>query len=107
MSSWFYPFANEFVARVFGLFDRWCLERRAPVLPVAVIRTERVRSCYHLLRRRTVTAIIGKTLALPWGEGDPDRAQIAAVTELMMERIARLFPPKRQDPYRATKTGIA
>ncbi len=68
------------------------LRSGAPVLPVAITGTERIRSLGILLRRPRITVTIGKPFVLERGR-KIDRAAVQAGTETIMRRIAALLPP--------------
>jgi 1-acyl-sn-glycerol-3-phosphate acyltransferase len=65
-----------------------------PVLPVALVGTERIRSLADLRRRPAFEVRIGEPLSLPSRGLDAEQA----VNAIMM-RIAALLPPERRGAY--------
>ena len=76
------------------------LSSGAPVLPVGITGTERIRGmfciAFHFQRLRVT---IGEPFTLPRAEGRVDRAQLQAVTGQVMNRIAELLPPAYRGVY--------
>ena len=69
-----------------------------PILPVGVIGTEKVRGVGWIFRRPRITINIGRTFQLPSGK-KLTRDGLAKNTDLIMERIAELLPPKYRGVY--------
>lgn len=76
------------------------LSSGAPVLPVAITGTERIRGmfriAFHFQRLRVV---IGEPFTAPRPEGRPDRTQLQQATDEVMGRIAALLPPSYRGAY--------
>ena len=76
------------------------LSSGAPVLPVAITGTERIRGMFRIafhFQRLRVT--IGEPFMLPRPEGRLDRAQLQAATGEVMRRIAELLPSSYRGVY--------
>ena len=82
------------------------LSSGAPVLPVAMTGTERIRGmfciAFHFQRLRVT---IGEPFTLLRGEGRLDRAQLQAATGEVMKRIAELLPPEYRGAYAGSADG--
>ena len=82
------------------------LRSGAPILPVAITGTERIRGvakiAFHFQRLRVV---IGEPFTLPVVEGRLERAVLHSLTDQVMERIAALLPPEYRGVYAGPKTG--
>ena len=76
------------------------LSSGAPVLPVAITGTERIRGmfriAFHFQRLRVA---IGEPFTLPREEGRLDRTQLQAATDEVMRRIAELLPEAYRGAY--------
>ncbi|MDE2838500.1 MAG: lysophospholipid acyltransferase family protein [Chloroflexota bacterium] len=80
------------------------LSSGAPVLPVAITGTERIRGMFRIaFHFQKLHVTIGEPFVLPRSEGRVDREQLQAATEEVMNRIAALLPP----PYRGVYAGGA
>lgn len=76
------------------------LSSGAPVLPVAITGTERIRGMFRIafhFQRLRVT--IGEPFTLPRAEGRLDRAHLQAATDEVMGRIAALLPAAYRGVY--------
>lgn len=78
------------------------LRTGAPILPVAITGTEKIRSPLSLLRRHQVKVTIGQAFTLPQLEGNVAKPQLAALSDMVMERIASLLPPEYRGAYTLT-----
>lgn len=82
------------------------LRTGAPMLPIAITGTEQITSLWALLfKRRRVTVTIGQVFTPPGLEGNVGKAQIAGLTDMMMERIATMLPPERRGYYARKPSG--
>ena len=72
----------------------------APVLPIAVTGTEKVRFRSILWERPVVKVVIGAPFSLPVIEGSVGREQLQALADIMMQRVADLLPESYQGHYR-------
>lgn len=70
---------------------------KAPILPVAITGTERIKGPFSLLTRPAITLRVGKPFTLERGEGD--REDLDTMTASMMARIAALLPEERRGFY--------
>lgn len=73
----------------------------APVLPVAISGTEKIRGKTGLLRRPEITVNIGAPFYPSSGNGKMSREQLEEMTHSIMWRIAALLPSR----YRGRYTG--
>lgn len=71
----------------------------APILPVAVTGTERVRGIGFIFARVPITVNIGQPFVLPPVDGKLTRDQLAKATKVIMERIAELLPAGYRDEH--------
>ena len=82
------------------------LSSGAPVLPVGITGTERIRGmfciAFHFQRLRVA---IGEPFTLPRPEGRLDRALLQSATEEVMSRIAALLPPSYRGAYAGSENG--
>jgi len=69
-----------------------------PILPVGISGTEGVRGIGWIFRRPRITVNIGRPFNLP-SSGRLTRAGLSDNTDLIMERIAELLPPKYRGVY--------
>ena len=84
------------------------LRSGAPILPVAITGTERVRGmakiAFHFQRLRIV---IGEPFTLPVVEGRLSREVLHSLTDEVMGRIAALLPPEYRGVYAGRRAGTA
>ena len=71
----------------------------APILPVAITGTERIRGPWSFFTRPRVTVSIGQPFTLPVLEGSVGRAQLTTLSDMVMERVAALLPPSYRGAY--------
>ena len=71
----------------------------APVLPVAITGTEKLRGISWLWRRPLIVINIGQPFQLPPVDGRLSRSQSKALTDLLMRRIAALLPVEHRGAY--------
>jgi len=76
------------------------LRSGAPVLPVAITGTERIRGPRILLQRPRITVTVGEPFVLP-AEGHVTAVEVAAATDEIMRRVAALLPESFRGVYRA------
>jgi 1-acyl-sn-glycerol-3-phosphate acyltransferase len=83
------------------------LQSQARILPVALLGTEKILSNILRLRRTDVTVRIGQAFGPLTVEsellGTDRRQRLNRLAELIMHRIAALFPPENRGPYRNVK----
>ena len=79
----------------------------APILPVAITGTEKVRWRRILWGRPAVRVVIGAPFSFPVIEGTVARDQRQGLADMMMERVAALLPPAYQGYYRPQSTTEA
>jgi len=75
------------------------LRSGAPILPVGIIGTEKIRGVTWLLRRPQITVNVGHPFNLPPVSSRLAKAELAELTNSIMERIAELLPPKYRGDY--------
>lgn len=73
----------------------------APILPVGITGTEKLRGVAWLLHRPQITVNIGQPFSLPPVNGKLTKEELARLTNYTMERIAELLPQE----YRGNYTG--
>lgn len=70
-----------------------------PILPVGITGTEKIKGRAWLFRRPRITINIGHPFYLPAVNGKLTRAELAQLTNFMMEHIAELLPPEYRENY--------
>lgn len=70
-----------------------------PILPVGISGTEKIKGRAWLFRRPRITVNIGHPFYLPAVNGKLTRAELAQLTNFMMEHIAELLPPEYRENY--------
>lgn len=76
----------------------------APILPIGISGTERIKGVAWWLRRPRITVNIGSPFNLPPSTGKLTKTEMAKLTNLIMTRISELLPPEYQGHYN-TKQG--
>ena len=76
------------------------VKSNAPILPVAVIGTEKIRWLRVILDRPKIKVGIGQPFSLPVIEGSVGKDQLQSLADMMMERVAVLLPLSYQGYYR-------
>jgi len=71
----------------------------APLLPVAISGSERVKGSGFILHRPQITVTIGRPIILPSAEGKLTRSRLAKYSDSIMERIAELLPESYRGIY--------
>lgn len=83
------------------------LQSQARILPVALLGTEKILRNVMRFRRTEVIVRIGSVFELPTTEpklqGADRRRRLQRLADLIMHRIAALFPPENRGPYRNVK----
>ncbi|MEK7281129.1 MAG: lysophospholipid acyltransferase family protein [Chloroflexota bacterium] len=74
------------------------LKYHVPILPVAVIGSERLMT-RRLFRRPAVTVRIGKLISPTSFDGKVTKDTLESLSRIFMERIAELLPPAYQGTY--------
>lgn len=75
------------------------LRSGVPILPVGITGTEKMKGVTWLLCRPQITVNIGPPFRLSSVRRGSTKADMAMLTNLMMERIAELLPPEYQGYY--------
>ncbi len=75
------------------------LHSGAPVLPVAITGTERIKGAAWLLRRPQITVNIGQPFHLPPVNGKLSKTELAELTNFIMGHIAELLPVEYRGIY--------
>ncbi|MFC1892535.1 lysophospholipid acyltransferase family protein [Chloroflexota bacterium] len=73
----------------------------APILPVGIIGTKKLRGITWLLRRPRITVNIGPAFSLPPAGSRLTKAELAEHCNLIMKRIAELLPKEYRGDYGA------
>jgi 1-acyl-sn-glycerol-3-phosphate acyltransferase len=71
----------------------------APILPVGISGTEKIRGLTWLLRRPQITVNIGQPFYLPPVSSKLTKAKLIELTNLMMGHIAELLPLEYRGEY--------
>ncbi len=71
----------------------------APILPVGIIGTEKIRGVTWLLRRPRITVNIGHPFYLPTVSSRLTKAKLTELTNFMMGHIAELLPIECRGEY--------
>ena len=71
----------------------------APILPVGIIGTEKIRGVTWLLRRPQITVNIGHPFYLPPVSSKLTKAKLTELTNFMMGHIAELLPLEYRGEY--------
>ena len=82
------------------------LRTGAPVLPVAIWGTERVKLPAYLFERTRVQVVFGEPFSVGRSQR-PRREEIAQATDLIMKRIAALLPAECRGVYGEATTDVA
>jgi 1-acyl-sn-glycerol-3-phosphate acyltransferase len=77
----------------------------APLLPVAITGTEKIKGVTWFLRRPEVSVTIGCPFYLPPQESKVTMEQLEQGTKLIMSRIAELLPQDYQGEYHGGNTS--
>ena len=71
----------------------------APILPVGIAGTESIKGKTWWLRRPDITVNIGRHFYPPPVSGRSTKAELAQLTDSIMEHIAELLPPEYRGNY--------
>ena len=71
----------------------------APILPVGITGTEKLRGIAWLLRRPRITVNIGRPFQLPPASSKLTKGELAESTNYIMGRIAELLPEEYRGNY--------
>ena len=71
----------------------------APILPVGIVGTEKIKGVTGLLRRPQITVNVGRPFHLPLANSRLTKAELAELTNSIMERIAELLPLEYRGDY--------
>ena len=84
------------------------LRSGAPILPVAITRTENLQSYWKVaFAPYRVKVTMGQPFSLPVIEGKLSRPVLQDLTDMVMYRIAMLLPPEYRGYYAAAESGTA
>ena len=75
------------------------LRNGAPIVPVGIAGTEKIKGVAWLVRRPKVTVNIGRPFSLPSVASKLTKVELAGVTDSIMTRIAELLPPEYRGHY--------
>jgi len=75
------------------------LRSGAPILPIGITGTERIRGATWWLRRPRLTVNIGPPFHLPPADSKLSKTELAEITNLIMGHIARLLPVEYRGSY--------
>lgn len=74
-------------------------ESGAPLIPIAISGTEKLKGISWLWKRPRIIVSVGKPFTLPSIEGRLRRSEMKSLTDLMMSRIAMLLPEAKRGVY--------
>ena len=77
------------------------LRSGAPILPVGITGTEKIRGLTWFLHRPQITVTIGHPFYLPSAGSKLTKGELAELTNSIMRRIAELLPQEYQGVYAA------
>lgn len=80
------------------------LRSGAPILPVAITGTEKIKGIAWILRRPVITVNIGHPFHLPPVNSKLTKVELAKLTNFIMQRIAELLPPEYRGNYAEKET---
>ena len=80
------------------------LHSGAPILPVGITGTERIKGVSWILHRPVITVNIGHPFYLPPVDSRLTKVEMAELTNFIMGRIAEILPPEYRGNY-AAETG--
>ncbi len=86
--------------RAFNGSALFALRCNAPVLPVGIVGTERIKGIKWILSRPRLVVTIGKPFRLPSANCNLTRAELAEHRRLIMEHIAELLPAEYRGYYK-------
>mgnify|MGYP001281931339 CR=1 FL=1 len=72
---------------------------QAPILPVGISGTERLKGIGWLFTRPHLTVEIGEPFTVSDDRGESTKEELGAITDLIMARIAELLPPSYRGVY--------
>lgn len=72
------------------------LRSGAPIVPIGITGTEKIKGITWLLRRPRVTVNIGRPFKPPPVDSKLTKAELVQLTDTIMQRIAELLPPEYQ-----------
>lgn len=75
------------------------LRSGAPLVPIGISGTERIRGLSWLWHRPVITVTIGKAFTLPPISGKLNKDELSRLTDVIMVRIAELLPPEYRGGY--------
>ena len=75
------------------------LRSGAPILPVGITGTERIKGVAWLLRRPEIIVNIGQPFYLPSASSKLTKVKLTELTNYIMERIAELLPQEYRGNY--------
>jgi 1-acyl-sn-glycerol-3-phosphate acyltransferase len=75
------------------------LETDVPVLPVAIVGTDKIKGISSVFKRPRVVVSIGKPFKLPPTSGRMTRSQMQSLTTQLMTEIAALLPAEYRGAY--------
>ncbi len=83
------------------------LRSGAPILPVAITGSEKLRGAEVIWSRPCITVRIGEPFYLSAEEGKVTKASMAAATDTIMKRIAEMLPESYRGAYGEGLAGVA
>ena len=78
----------------------------APIVPIGISGTEKIKGLGWLLHRPTLTVNIGRPFTLPAVDGRMTKEELAGLTDEIMGRIAELLPEEYRGDYARSKVAV-
>jgi len=75
------------------------LRSGAPILPVGIFGTEKIKGVAWIWHRPRITVNVGPSFHLPPASRRPTRAELNGLTDFIMRRIAELLPAEYRGDY--------
>jgi 1-acyl-sn-glycerol-3-phosphate acyltransferase len=78
----------------------------APIIPVGITGTEKIRGIAWLWHRPEITVNIGKAFTLPEINGRLTKFELAKLTDVIMGRVAEMLPMKYRGHFRDRSLNV-
>ena len=78
----------------------------APVIPIGITGTEKIRGIAWLWRRPEITVNFGKAFTLPKIDGRLTKVELAKLMDIIMGRIAEMLPMKYRGNFRVRGLNV-
>lgn len=78
----------------------------APIIPIGIYGTEKIKGLGWILHRPQISLNIGKPFTLPPIEGRPTKHELAKLTDIIMEHVTDTLPRKYHGYYRTRSLNV-